>query len=282
MTSSLKCPTEETIAALVEGVLLPEEGEALLVHMDHCQRCFELYAECLSMVDAEKEFSNVPIQLFPDKSPKQSILKSTGLLIAASLLIFLGTNLFRTKPGFEDEFQKALHEIGEADGWRIKRFHYPMRLSKETVKDLRITRGETRWSPLQSENIESALVHLEHRVQNHPGDRKAAIAFITLSFSSGRLELARNAAMNLLETFPNDAEIQMLALLCEYESKPDATKNYAQQMKTLSDQHPQNASLAFNAARLMEENNLNGDPKPYWDRYLENAGDDPRIIWLED
>jgi hypothetical protein len=82
------CPSDEELAAYIDGVLDPDEAERIAGHLVSCERCFEIYSET---VEFQLEGEVVPFRV--SRKRWQPVVRY-GLPIAAMLLIGVGTGTY--------------------------------------------------------------------------------------------------------------------------------------------------------------------------------------------
>lgn len=87
------CPSDEELAAYIDGGLAQAEREQISVHLISCERCYEVYSEVLQFkLDSDPPGNVVP---FPSRSEKKGgAVIRYGLPIAALLLVGIGSSAY--------------------------------------------------------------------------------------------------------------------------------------------------------------------------------------------
>lgn len=85
------CPSDEELAAYIDGVLDKDEADRIAGHLVSCERCYEIYSETLQFqLDSEPA---PPGNVVPFPSRPRAAIRY-GLPIAALLLIGIGSSAF--------------------------------------------------------------------------------------------------------------------------------------------------------------------------------------------
>ncbi len=91
------CPSDEELAAYIDGNLDKDEADRIAEHLVSCERCHEIYSETLQFqLDSEPPTNVVP---FPSRQERGRAVLRYGLPIAALLLVGIGSGrYFLTSP----------------------------------------------------------------------------------------------------------------------------------------------------------------------------------------
>jgi hypothetical protein len=91
------CPSDEELAAYIDGNLDKDEADRIAEHLVACERCHEIYSETLQFqLDSEPVTNVVP---FPSRQEKGRAVLRYGFPIAALLLVGIGSGrYFLTSP----------------------------------------------------------------------------------------------------------------------------------------------------------------------------------------
>jgi Putative zinc-finger len=88
------CPSDEELAAYMDGVLDKEEADRIAGHLISCERCYEIYSEALQFqLDREPPENVVPFPGRQDRGKAAAAIRY-GLPIAALLLVGIGSAYF--------------------------------------------------------------------------------------------------------------------------------------------------------------------------------------------
>ncbi|HEY0557589.1 MAG TPA: zf-HC2 domain-containing protein [Thermoanaerobaculia bacterium] len=84
------CPSDEELAAYIDGVLDPDEEERIAGHLVSCERCFEIYSETVQLQREDEPVPQGEVVPFPSNRERWRPIVRYGLPIAAMLLVGIG------------------------------------------------------------------------------------------------------------------------------------------------------------------------------------------------
>jgi Putative zinc-finger len=88
------CPSDEELAAYMDGVLDKEEADRIAGHLISCERCYEIYSEALQFqLDTAPPENVVPFPVRQERGWAAAAIRY-GLPIAALLLVGIGSAYF--------------------------------------------------------------------------------------------------------------------------------------------------------------------------------------------
>jgi hypothetical protein len=89
VTAIVACPTDQEIAAFIEGAPSPAERAALARHVDGCARCFELVASLVTLSDLSLPEVDAPLRHAALRTPAPSrwLTKRLPAMAAAAAVV---------------------------------------------------------------------------------------------------------------------------------------------------------------------------------------------------
>ncbi len=88
------CPSSETLAAYIDGVLDPIEAERVSVHLADCEDCYAVYSDSVRfLLEAEPEEGEGTVVPFPQRRPHPAVDRRL-YRIAALLLVGIGAGTY--------------------------------------------------------------------------------------------------------------------------------------------------------------------------------------------
>jgi len=86
------CPSDEELAAYIDGMLGKEEAASIAEHLVSCERCYEIYSETLRFQLDSEPASKQNVVPFPGKKDGHPVARWSS--IAALLLIGIGAGMY--------------------------------------------------------------------------------------------------------------------------------------------------------------------------------------------
>ncbi|HEY3567263.1 MAG TPA: zf-HC2 domain-containing protein [Thermoanaerobaculia bacterium] len=88
------CPSDEQLAAYMDGGLDQAEKEQIAVHLISCERCYEIYSEALQFQLDSEPAPPKNVVPFPSRQRRGKAAVRYGLPIAALLLVGIGSSAY--------------------------------------------------------------------------------------------------------------------------------------------------------------------------------------------
>ena len=115
------CPTDEELAAFIEGRGSDSERTALTAHIERCETCYGVIAATADLVD---EFSNVVIRPLPEPAPRRGLgpwlrthrvtaISALGAAAAVVLAVMLTRTFHQRSDPLETALARLDHSLGE-------------------------------------------------------------------------------------------------------------------------------------------------------------------------
>lgn len=272
------CPTDETLAAFLDGRLDAKSRQVVIEHMSSCPDC---YAVISAGWDYQQTEETALAPVVRGRFSRKALVWTAGAAAAASMVIVLALPEIQTWIAFQRT--GGMSALIAAQN-TMKERPFPGRLSGFGYQPYRPKRGSQEESNDETYQVLRAVGQLKdestarsahefhalaaaHLLLNQPGDRDAAIAAIE---RAGELS-------------PDDPSI-LNDLAVAYLQRFQYTSNAADAQRALQAaerawQLAQTSDIAFNRALAFEANGRKADAVRAWQTYLSI---DPNSPWAAD
>lgn len=262
----LTCPSDEDLAAFIDGRLAPKAKKEILTHLDACERCFDTVSLAMEVV------SDAPQPIHPQKPGlfwRNFMLSGSAVAAVILVAVMFGLQSERSQ-GKDELFLMASNALDSwtQQGHPTTQFRFDLDLphyqNSKPVDPFRSASG----SPRDQRQINAAINALTASLQKHPNDAKALELRLALYLLVDNFAGAQQDAEWLSKHHASvKAEVYQLVTRYLREGKREAAPQ--QEFQELYQEHPQNRLVVYNYAQILKISGL--DPsmeKELWQHYL--------------